>query len=69
MRIKLGIIVFCVLLIIAGIILKEETISINIHDTYYVMTYQSLAIFIIYFIVIISVIRFLIRYVKKRIRQ
>lgn len=65
MKIKIGIIVFCILLIIAGIILKEEFIYINIGDTYYVITYQSLAIFIVLFIIIISAIRFLIKYVKK----
>ena len=66
MKIKLGIIIFCVLLITAGVIHKEEFIYINIGDTYYLITYQSLAIFIALFIIIISVLRFLIKFMKKK---
>jgi len=60
-------IVICILA--AGYIFREETLVFNIHDTYYVITYLSLAIFLIEGIVIISTLLWLYRLWRlKRIR-
>lgn len=41
------IVIISLIVLIIGILLKEETFVINIHDTYFVVSYINLAEFII----------------------
>jgi len=40
--------------IILGVIFKDKTLFISIHDTYYTASYLTLGIFIIYIIILIN---------------
>jgi len=61
---KKTIIIIGILLII-GYFLKDKNISINLGDTYYILTYFTLAIYIIYILVLIEIVKFIKRRFKK----
>lgn len=44
--------------LIGGLVLRNETFVFNIYDTYYVASYLTIGIFIIYLIVLINLIYF-----------
>ena len=53
--------IIIVILLIIGYLFKDNTLSLNLSDTYYVMTYFTLAIYIVYVLILISVVKFIIR--------
>lgn len=54
--------------IILGLIFKDKTLFISIHDNYYVASYLTLGIFIIYLIVLIN-LAILVRASFKRYKE
>lgn len=57
---KNKILIISVLLILAlGIVFKDEFLFINIGDTYYLITYLSISIFLIGFILLVIFVQFI----------
>lgn len=54
--------------LIAGLILREKSVIVNIHDTYFVASYLTVGIFIIYLIVLIN-LAYILRISFKRFRD
>ena len=54
--------------LIAGLILRKEAVVVNIHDTYFVASYLTVGIFIIYLIVLIN-LAYILRVSLKRFRD
>jgi hypothetical protein len=56
--------IITVLLLIIGYFLKDKTLSLNLGDTYYVITYFTLAIYIIYILILILLFKFIIQKIR-----
>ena len=55
-----------IILLTLGYLFREELLMVNIHDTYYVITYINLAIFMTEFLWVIILIILAVRWVKHR---
>lgn len=49
--------VSAVLILLAGLILKKETVAFQLHDTYYVISYFTISIFIALVIIGLGLMR------------
>ena len=55
-----------ILILTAGILLKEEYFTINIHDTYFLTSYLYIALFLIVLLNLIFLLNYLL---KKNLRR
>lgn len=60
------IITFSILVLIIGYLFKEKTLVINIKDTYFVMSYFSIAVWIVYGIIIFQILFFIVKWYKNK---
>ncbi|SHF84161.1 hypothetical protein SAMN05443549_101538 [Flavobacterium fluvii] len=58
--------IFIILVLIIGYQFKGKKLIINIKDTYFVMSYFTLAIYIAYGTIIIQILLFIVKYLKSR---
>lgn len=54
------------LVLIIGYLFKEKTLTINIKDTYFVMSYFGLAVCIVFGIIILQILFFIVKWFKNR---
>ncbi len=60
------ILVFIVLVLIIGYLFKGHNLTINIKDTYFVMSYIGLAVLIVYGTIILQILLFIAKWLKNR---
>ena len=60
------VIILAIIVLLIGYFLRNETLVYCIGDTYYVATYLTLAIYIIYALILSSLITYLVRKVKNK---
>lgn len=63
------VIILIIIIFALGYLFKDETACINIHDTYYVATYLTIAIYIIYLLVALLIVELIVEeWRKKKVR-
>jgi len=58
--------IFIILVLIIGYLFKGKNLIINIKDTYFVMSYFTLAIYIVYGTIILQIGLFIIKWLKNK---
>lgn len=61
--------VLAILILILGYFFKEETIIYCVGNTYYIITYLTIAIYILYLLALFVILKFLIGLIKRKKRK
>jgi len=66
MKKLIKIILLLVFILTTGYVFKENTFTFNLSDTYFIIDYFTVAVYIIYFIIVLCLIQYVVIKARKR---